>query len=895
MIMNTLRARRRRRGSILVPAILTITALCGFVAMAVDVGMMASVKVQAQNAADAAALAGARTLNGATTPPLALAQTNALAAAAANSAMGTNGSGTLSMVPFQASEVTVVPGTYHYDNASQAFYPSYSLGTGETYNLEQVTVTRNVHNTFYTVNDAANTSLSNVTITAISVAAHRPRDITLLFDFSGSMNNESDLWNSESYLGSLWGTANNTDPIVPAFAQYSSASASMVWTGASPGGRSNVTQPVQGTSALVDSFFISGSTGTVGNAFTQAPASYATAPNGDTPLRVSNASSGNYAQTVKDILGANPDASFDPVKSALTGVGYDYLDAARVGKNVNNIGPWSAQVAPSARNPLSTAAKLTGIGFSGFTQGPKYYGKTFFMWPPDPRSTSVDVLNPHSVPDWRARFFLMSDGVTPVTDNTVLWTAAGVWKPPYGSSSNTTGYKINYKEILYWIQNVGPNPFPASMGAGQITYYTAIPSDVPAAAYDHDQPNSNITNADQRFWKEYIDFTIGVWLDPFGNINGAGSPNNTTFQYPSQQGIPSCSYGPDFQWGTVQISAKPSASTGTYMNYLDNPPRPRHRLWFGPMTMMQYIADTGLNPGTIRDISTYSAKLGIASVINDIQINHPNDAVSMIIFNRPQYTGDPQIGTFSQAQSSLGRNYATMYNALWYPPNSSTTTYVRPWDVNGLQTPRSFADYTSNTATQHGLMLAYNQFSGNPALVASGAGGLGRIGAQRLVVLETDGMANVGDDPALGFSNNGYGQSYYNILPGQANSAIGFDQTALLQVVQAICNTSTGVAGTPNSVVANPGYPGYAVPSRPVSVQTIAFGIVFEISTSSQTNAVSLLQQISTIGGSVFPASASDPTNGFKWCIGPLATKQQLLQQAFSNVLNDGDAISIVQ
>jgi hypothetical protein len=58
---------------------------------------------------------------------------------------------------------------------------------------------------------------------------------------------------------------------------------------------------------------------------------------------------------------------------------------------------------------------------------------------------------------------------------------------------------------------------------------------------------------------------------------------------------------------------------------------------------------------------------------------------------------------------------------------------------------------------------------------------------------------------------------------------------------------------------------------------------------------VGLLQSISTIGGSVFPSSPNDPTNGFKWCIGPLATKQQLLQQAFSNVLNDGDAISIVQ
>jgi Flp pilus assembly protein TadG len=875
MIMNSLRARRRRRGSILVPAVLTIVALCGFVAMAVDVGMLASVKVQAQNAADAAALAGARTLNGSTSPPLALAQTNAVAAAGVNSALGTNGSGTLSMMNFQPGEVTVVPGTYHYDSPTQTFLPAYALGTGETYNLEKVTVTRNVHNTFFTVNDATNPSASNMTVTAIGVAAHRPRDVTIAFDFSGSMNNESDLWNAESYLGALLNTTNNADPIVPTFAHYSSASTAMVWAGASPGGRSNNTQPVQGMPALVDSYFATGRGTVTGDAFSPANNSYASNPNGDTPLFVNNASTGTYAQTVQDILGANPDPKFDPKAGA--GTGYDYLDIARIGKNLNNIGPWSAQIAPSSRNPLSTLAKIAGIGFSGFTQGPKYYGKTFFMWPPDPRSTSVDVLNLHSVPDWRARFFLMPDGVTPVTDNTVLWTAAGVWNPP--SNGGTTNYKINYKEILYWINNVGPNPFPAQLRGGRILYYSAIPTDVPAAAYDHSQLNSNIANADQRFWKEYIDFALGVWRDPYGNIQTPGNP--------------ACSYGPDFTWGTVKISAKPAS--GTYMNYLDNPQRPRHRMWFGPMTMIQYIADTGLNSGTIRDISTYSAKLGIASVINDIQINHPNDAVSMIIFNRPAYSGDPAgIGTFSQAQSSLGRDYTTMYNSLWYPPNSSSSD-VRPWDVNGLQTPRSWADYTGNTATQHGLMLAYNQFSGNPALVASGAGGLGRVGAQRLVILETDGMANVGDNPALGFSNNGYGQSYYNILPGQTNSATGYDQTALLQVVQAICNTKDGIAGTPNAVVANPGYPGYAVPSRPVSVQTIAFGVVFEIPTAAQTNAVGLLQDISTIGGSVFPSSPNDPTNGFKWCIGPLATKMSLLQQAFSNVLNDGDAISIVQ
>lgn len=82
--------------------------------------------------------------------------------------------------------------------------------------------------------------------------------------------------------------------------------------------------------------------------------------------------------------------------------------------------------------------------------------------------------------------------------------------------------------------------FPTQLRAGRILYYAAIPDDIQASAYNHSNLNSQITDPDQRFWKEYIDFAIGVWRDPFGNIQQPGSP--------------ACSYGPDFSWGTLQIS-----------------------------------------------------------------------------------------------------------------------------------------------------------------------------------------------------------------------------------------------------------------------------------------------------------------------------------------------------
>ena len=59
------------------------------------------------------------------------------------------------------------------------------------------------------------------------------------------------------------------------------------------------------------------------------------------------------------------------------------------------------------------------------------------------------------------------------------------------------------------------------------------------------------------------------------------------------------------------------------------------------MTMIQYILDSSMSPGTFHDISMVPAKLGISGAITDIQNNHPNDMVSMIYYARPSYAGEP--------------------------------------------------------------------------------------------------------------------------------------------------------------------------------------------------------------------------------------------------------------
>ena len=151
---------------------------------------------------------------------------------------------------------------------------------------------------------------------------------------------------------------------------------------------------------------------------------------------------------------------------------------------------------------------------------------------------------------------------------------------------------------------------------------------------------------------------------------------------------PSCSIGGDFTCGTstggqyVQLTdtdgsqnawvASVNGSTVPYINPTDNPKRPRPSLLVWADDYGSVHVGYGSIPGTVHDISMYPAKLGIAGGLLDIQNNHPNDLVSMILFSRPQYSNDPAgDGAFNLAQYSLSRDYASMINSLWYPPNAS--------------------------------------------------------------------------------------------------------------------------------------------------------------------------------------------------------------------------------
>src|SRR6266480_3504387 len=91
--MRLIDSRQKRRGAVIPLVAITLVALMGMVALAIDIGMVAVAKTQAQNAADTAAMAGIRTFNGQSGYNLTNAPVNAVTAATQNKIFSSNVSG----------------------------------------------------------------------------------------------------------------------------------------------------------------------------------------------------------------------------------------------------------------------------------------------------------------------------------------------------------------------------------------------------------------------------------------------------------------------------------------------------------------------------------------------------------------------------------------------------------------------------------------------------------------------------------------------------------------------------------------------------------------------------------------------------------------------------------
>ena len=168
---------RHRRGTVLPLVALTIVAQLGFLALAIDLGMAAISKTQAQQAADVAALTAARSLNG-------LAAGNYNQTGATTNAQNLLSYNRVLGKPIQASQLQLTYGSYDYNQTTQTFSANYPSLSGSPTTAVTATVTTSSSPAAFGV--VFGTQILP-TLSATAQAVHRPRDIALVMDLSGSM------------------------------------------------------------------------------------------------------------------------------------------------------------------------------------------------------------------------------------------------------------------------------------------------------------------------------------------------------------------------------------------------------------------------------------------------------------------------------------------------------------------------------------------------------------------------------------------------------------------------------------------------------------------------------------------------------------------------------------
>jgi hypothetical protein len=242
----------------------------------------------------------------------------------------------------------------------------------------------------------------------------------------------------------------------------------------------------------------------------------------------------------------------------------------------------------------------------------------------------------------------------------------------------------------------------------------------------------------------------------------------------------------------------------------------------------------------------------------------------------------------------LSRNYTRMQESLWYPPetigNSGAT--VSPYDSDNMDVPRA----VGGTCYSMGLMQAYNQFSANtslqsfnPAEPTGDAGGNGRKGAQKIVIFETDGAPNT--TATATFNNLGSYNSYYSIRYNSSNPSASDFPTGISQYSDNASTVTTQINTVCNRICAldTASPPGYSTPAKPVLIHCIGFGPVFAPSSSTRAAAISTLNQMQVIGG------VNDGMPSYKIIYGPESTVVSGLQQAFTQIMQSGVQVSLIE
>ena len=520
---------------------------------------------------------------------------------------------------------------------------------------------------------------------------------------------------------------------------------------------------------------------------------------------------------------------------------------------------------------------VTAGNFKGYSMGPGYFGKTFFMWPPDPRAP---VGNPGDVGfvagDWRRRFFKDRNG-TAFSTQTDADTGTAGWQGIDGElftngvgatlNSSSNNWTTDYSAILKWIK-AGPMTLPPNLRAGHVLYYSSIPNDVAQTGAD-----SAAVKADKFFWQKYIDYVLRG--GSLAGTEGVGWPEGNTPNIDTSTPV-----GTGYPLPVAPIYKDNSATTKSndpvaYSVATDNPSRPRLHFWFGPQTMMLFLNQFNYWSGTTHQAQSWQLKAGVNSAIDDIRNNHPNDNVGMAFFTTPRYT---------DVVVPIGQDYTTLKNALFFPKSLLTslltdnTVELRPYSNTAMGT--SFGDIPnaqSSTDPVTGMALAFNLLSPAPSINIDPTR-RGRRGASKVVIFETDGIPNTTQPYNL--TKAGYNSLY--IYGG--STPVSDPSNAAIAVVTQICKSTATVStiGTDS---------GFSLPNAPARVYAIGFGDIFN--TTAAGTAKTFLLNIQQAGKTSASTDTSIPS--YQIITGAYQDRIANLRTGLERILQGGVQVTLIE
>jgi hypothetical protein len=445
-----------------------------------------------------------------------------------------------------------------------------------------------------------------------------------------------------------------------------------------------------------------------------------------------------------------------------------------------------------------------------------------------------------------------------------------------------------------------------------VCYYTAIPSTIPL-----DWSTgiiSSTATTDQRFWKCYIDFVIGC---------GEHNRSQTLYGYGSNN-----TYGSN-TFGTGKITPASSltlnGASKPYMMYDDCPVHPRAHMWFGPLTMLGFLSINSQNldynwfAGTTYEAHTWQLKAGIQSALDDIKKNHPNDLASLNFWS--YYDG------YNTPRVAMSKNYDQMKNCLFYPYSlvnslGSLTNEKVPYAIGtaGATNPSgiNFDNYSADiplasggTNPSMGLMLAYNQFNWTGSYT-------GRKGAAKIVILETDGVANQRINGTFSAVGSGTNYEWTGISNNSSISAPANGNPQALDPAVTLAWLISQDSGGTKAWPTFPNYtngsgvasattptkwtgltrngPGFSTSRSTAQVHTLAFGYLFEPTTTSilKTRALEFLRDIQMASG--MPADATTGTiESYKMIIGTYDQRIDAIREAMERIMQSGIQVALIE